>query len=99
MKTNVFFPTVYHLCILMFLAVGASIAQAGFALGDAANFAVLYEGGANNHLAINNGQIDGNIGIGAPTGSTTAQLQLNTPLTLNGDVLFAQAVNDTIAGG
>src|SRR3954464_11830741 len=84
---------------VLFLVLGSSIAHAGFVLGDAANYAVLFEGAGANHLAINNGQIDGNIGIGAPSGSTTSQAQLNSPLTINGNINFAGAVNYQIGNG
>jgi hypothetical protein len=49
-------------------ALGIPQAQAGFTLGDAANFAVLYEGNGGNTLQFNNSGITGNIGIGG-TGS------------------------------
>jgi hypothetical protein len=68
----------------------ASQAWASFSLGDAANYAVIFQGGGGNRLNINNGAglnhsaVDGNIGI-AGTGS----LQLSGPLTINGNVDFA----------
>jgi len=76
--------------------LGGSEFAHSFDLGDAANFAVLFEGGGNNHLSFNNGTITGDLGIGDPSGSTTAQLQLsggaaNTILNVN--VLFGGAVN------
>ena len=46
----------------------ASISEgvpAGFLLGDAASFGVLYEGNGNNQLSTTNVTINGNIGIGA----------------------------------
>jgi len=46
-------------------ALGIPQAQAGFTLGDAANFGVLYEGNGGNTLNFNNSNITGNIGIGA----------------------------------
>jgi hypothetical protein len=95
------------------LAIVSSTAQAaGFDLGDAANYTVLFEGGGGNKLNINNpsalfAHIDGgNIGI-----DNTGQLQLSGPLTINGNVDFANsvidngpysgnvAVNGTIIGG
>jgi VPDSG-CTERM motif len=95
------------------LAAGGSTALAiGFTLGDAANYAVLYEGAGGNHLNINNGPgigglaVNGNIGI-----DNTGRLQLSGPLTLNSDVHFANSVidngpysgnivvNGTISGG
>ena len=95
-----------------FLAVQDAQAL-GFDLGDAANYAVLFEGlGANNKLNINNGPglnglaVNGNIGIG-----NAGVLQLSGPLVLNSNVDFANAVidngpysgnivvNGTISGG
>jgi hypothetical protein len=73
-----------------------STARAAFDIGSAANFAVLFEGAGNNHLSINNGTITGNIGIGDPSGVTTAQAQLNSPLTINGNILFGGAVNEMV---
>jgi hypothetical protein len=65
---------------------------AGYDLGDAANYGVLFEGGGGNQLNINNGPginglaMNGDIGIGG-----TGTLQLSGPLTLNGNVDFAGA--------
>jgi len=73
--------------------------QATIFIGDAANYAVLFEGGGANHLSINNGTINGNVGVGAPSGSTTAQSQLNSPLTINGNLNFAGAVNNAQGSG
>jgi hypothetical protein len=74
-------------------AMGGSTVYAGFDLGDAANYAVLYEGNGNNTLSINTGPINGNIGIGDPSGATTANLAFNNPGVINGNVVFAGAVN------
>jgi hypothetical protein len=69
-------------------------ASASFSLGDAANYAVLFEGGGGNTLNINNGPglnglaVDGNIGIGG-----TGKLQLSGPLTINGNIDFAGPVD------
>src|SRR5258706_122398 len=78
---------------VLFLALGGSTAGAtGFTLGDAANYAVLFEGGGGNKLNLNNGPgvaglaVNGNIGI-----DNTGKLQLSGPLTLNSDVHFAGA--------
>jgi hypothetical protein len=74
-------------------------------LSDSANFAVLYEGDGNNQLSTTNVTINGNIGIGDPTGSTTSFLAASGPGTINGSVLYAGAVssnqsisNTTITG-
>jgi hypothetical protein len=74
--------------------------QAGYVLGDSANYAALFEGAGNNHLQFNNGTINGNIGLGDPSGSTTAQLQLSggaANTILNGNAQFAGATTN-VAG-
>jgi hypothetical protein len=81
--------------ILSFLGTSQFV-HAGFSLGDAANFVVLFEGAGNNHLSFNNGTISGNIGIGDPSGSNTTQLQLSggaANTIINGNVLFGGATN------
>jgi hypothetical protein len=90
----------------------ANQARADFLPGDAANFVVLYEGAGNNQLNFNQGTINGNIGIGDPSGATTSSFAASGPGTLNGNVLYAGAVpsnqnsqisntiiNGTITGG
>lgn len=62
-------------------------------LADASNFAVLYEGNGNNQLSTTNVTVNGNIGIGDPSGSTTAFLNASGPGTLNGNVEYAGAVS------
>jgi choice-of-anchor A domain-containing protein len=82
--------------VALVLALGSHTARAGFSLGDAGNFAVLFEGAGNNHLSFNNGTISGNIGIGDPSGATTAQLQLSggaANTIIDGNVLFGGATN------
>src|SRR5258707_4324878 len=86
---------VFLFCISMFLP---GEVNAGFPLGDAANYAVLFEGAGSNHLSINNGTIVGNVGLGAPPGGTP-QAQLNSPLTINGNIQFAGSVNTAIGSG
>jgi hypothetical protein len=61
-------------------------ARAGFTLGDASNFAALYEGAGGNTLAFNNSNVTGNIGIGA-----TGKFQGNGPGTITGAVEFSAA--------
>ena len=81
--------------LTFFLAVTPSV-NAIYNLGDGTDFAVLFEGAGNNHLAFNNGTISGNIGMGGPSGSTTAQLQLSggaANTIIDGNVLFGGAVN------
>jgi hypothetical protein len=75
---------------------GAPQVRAGFILGDAANFVVLYEGNGSNQFSTTNVTINGNIGIGAPAGHTTATFAASGPGTINGDILFARAVLDAI---
>jgi PEP-CTERM motif len=61
-------------------------ARADFSLGDAANFAVLYEGNGQQ-LQFNNSNVTGNIGIGAING-TSGSFQGNGPGTITGTVEF-----------
>ena len=67
----------------------------GFTLGDAVNYAVLYEGNGNNQLQINSGPISGNVGIGAPSpsGNTTSSLSFGNPATMTGQFNFAGNAN------
>lgn len=90
------------LCALV-LALAAPAAQAGFALGSAANYAVLYEGGGNNTLQITNVTVNFNVGIGG-TGKATD----SGPSTVNGRIDFAAGntgqfsnnnASNVIAGG
>jgi choice-of-anchor A domain-containing protein len=78
------------------VTLGVVYARAGFVLGDAANFAVLYEGNGSTQLHTAQVTVNGNIGIGAPSGRTTASLVASGPGTINGNVLFAGAVNDSL---
>ena len=80
------------------LALGGSTVHAGlqgFDLGDAANYAVIFQGGGGNQLNINNpsglfaNTDTGNIGIAG-----TGQLAVSGPLVINGRVDFAGAVNE-----
>jgi len=64
----------------------------GFTLGNAANFGDIYTGAGENNLNMNNGTFNGNIGIGNPY-NVTPQFAPSGPLTVNGDVDFAGAVN------
>ncbi|MEY2427948.1 MAG: hypothetical protein QOJ40_833, partial [Verrucomicrobiota bacterium] len=78
-------------------ALSPSSAKASFSLGDAANYAVLYEGSGGHNLQINsnplNGStISGNIGLGNENGGNP-QAQLNNPAVINGNVNFAAAMN------
>jgi hypothetical protein len=83
------------LAALSLATIAIPQARAGFMLGDAANFVVLYEGNGNNQLGTTNVTINGNIGIGDPSGVTTAYLAASggTPAAINGNVLYAGAVS------
>src|SRR5579864_1536889 len=87
------------LFLLILTAVPLCLAD-GFTLGDAANFVILYEGNGNHQLGTTNVTINGNIGIGDPSGVTTAWLAASggTPAAINGNVRYAGAVspNNTI---
>jgi hypothetical protein len=70
-------------CAVLFLSICA-VNQAfanGFSLGDAATFAVLFEGNGGNSLQYNNSNLTGNIGIGA-----NGLFQGNGPGTITGTV-------------
>ena len=89
-------PSVAIGSVLLSLALGSSNAHAnGFSLGDAANYAVLYEGHSGHNLQINNGPgpgglaVTGNIGIGG-----TGVMQLSGPVTIDGNVNFAGTASD-----
>jgi hypothetical protein len=87
------------LSLVALVALGLSQARAGFVLGDAANFVVLYEGAGKNQLSTTNVTINGDIGVGAPSGSTTATLKATGPAgAVNGNILFAGGVKDSISG-
>jgi hypothetical protein len=64
--------------------LGNSRAHAGFTLGDAANYAILFEGAAGNTLQITNVTVNGNVGVGN-TGKATD----SGPSTVNGGIFFA----------
>ena len=68
--------------------------MAGFSLGDAGNYAVLFNATGNNQLQINSSPVNGstvsgNIGIGGSYG----QAQFNNPAVINGNVNFSGAAN------
>lgn len=90
---------------------GAQSAHAGFSLGDAVNYAVLYEGSGGHNLQINSNPLNGstilgNIGLGDENGGAPT-LMVNNPAVINGNISFAGAVknssngqiNGTISGG
>jgi VPDSG-CTERM motif len=97
MKTNKSTFRLWLHCGLigMALAIGVPVAHAtGFSLGDAANYAVIFQGGGGNKLGINNGAaaaglaVSGNIGVAG-----TGKLALSGPLVINGNIDFAGSVN------
>ncbi len=90
--------------LVIFTALTGYQAQAGIFLGDAANYAVLYEGGGNNTLQITNITVNFNVGIGG----TTAKATDSGPSTINGRIDFAGAntgrfsnnnISNVISGG
>ncbi|MGA2936962.1 MAG: collagen-binding domain-containing protein [Syntrophobacteraceae bacterium] len=85
--------------VLCVLSVFSPPARAtGFSLGDADNYVVLYTGAGKNSLSMNNETVNGNVGIGYPAGSNP-QVQLNGPLTVNGNFDFAGPINFNNGGG
>lgn len=90
------------LAIISVVGGDSQLAQAGFDLGDAANYAVLYEGAGSHNLQINsspvNGStISGNIGLGDELGGMP-QFQPSNPAVINGNINFAGAVNVNNSG-
>jgi len=78
------------LLVLGSLAVGLAIpsaASAGFALGSAGDYVVLYEGTGGHNLQITNVTINGNVGVGG-----TGVVHFSGPGTINGNLDFS-AVN------
>jgi hypothetical protein len=71
---------------LVFGALTVRASLSGFSLGDAANYAVLYEGNNGHNLQMNSAGNFGNIGIAG-----TGHAQLNNPATFDGSVNFAAA--------
>jgi hypothetical protein len=69
-------------------------AQTGFGLGDAANYAIMDEGYGTNNLGMSGQTIDGSIGIGCFTGTTTTKLELSGD-TITGNIDFAGAIDNS----
>jgi hypothetical protein len=93
--------TPWFLAALVLLG-GSQFAHAGFSLGDAANYAVLYEGAGSHNLQINSAPVNGstifgNIGLGNELGGAP-QAQLNNPAVINGNINFAGTVNVNNSG-
>lgn len=89
--------------MLAFLTATATC-HAGFDLGDAANYAVLYEGSGSHNLQINSSPLNGNtilgnVGLGIENGGNP-QLQFNSPAVITGNINFAHnPVNYQNSGG
>src|SRR5260221_9488200 len=74
--------------------------DAGFSLGDSANYAVLYEGAGSHNLQINSSPITnnggftikGNVGLGSLSNGVP-QAQLNNPAVIAGNINFATNLN------
>lgn len=77
---------VIYIAFLLAILVLAPEARAGYVLGAASNFAVLYEGGGNNTLQITNVTVNFNIGVGG-----TGKLTDSGPSTVNGAIDFSAA--------
>src|SRR5690242_2128657 len=78
-------------CCSVFLLLPARV-NAGFNLGDANNYAVLYEGAGNHNFTVNSSAnldpvIQGNVGIGNLSNGT-ATVHLNNGVTVAGDLNF-----------
>jgi hypothetical protein len=98
---NTFLKGVGSLVILAFLN-SSQLAHAQFSLGDAANYAVLFEGGGANALDVSGPDtLSGNLGIGNPAGGTvtTAGANLSGSLTLTGTVDLNLAAQQYAASG
>lgn len=97
--------------VAIFSTIGGAQSARGFSLGDAANYAVLYEGAGSHNLQINSTPVNGstvlgNIGLGDELGGAPT-LMVNNPGVINGNINFAGTVknqsngqiNGTISGG
>ena len=97
MKTLRVSPLNLTISVTLLSLAGASLsARAGFALNDCTNYAVLYEGSGSHSLNCDSGSITGDIGVGAPTHSTTASVKLSSSIsktTINGNLYFDSEVN------
>ena len=86
---------VIAMAVLGFLNFGqVAEAASGFSLGNATNFAIMDEGTGSDDLIIAGVTVDGNIGIGDPSGKTTTDVQLLLD-NVAGSVDFAGAVDDS----
>ena len=85
---------VLYITLLLTAFVVPQAARAGFTLGDAANFGVLYEGTGGNTLNFSNGSITGNIGIGG-TGKYADAGGCAGQCAINGLIEFSAANDNT----
>jgi hypothetical protein len=90
------------LAALVLLLGTGQFSYAGFSLGDAAHYAVLYEGSGSHNLQINSGPVNGStvfgdIGLGIENGGSP-QAQLNNPAVINGNINFAGTVRVSNSG-
>jgi hypothetical protein len=93
MRRNLKRLTVFALLTLAALgALGPPTARAGFSLGEAANYAVLFEGAGKNTLQVTNVTANGNIGVG-----NTGLMTLSGPSTVNGSIAFSAANTGQLA--
>jgi len=84
----------FSFCISMFLPAQAN---AGFSLGDASHYAVLYEGSGAHNLQINSSPVNGStifgdIGLGSLSNGVP-QAQLNNPAVINGNINFSSNIS------
>jgi hypothetical protein len=88
-KHNLFFVgartrAIAWLATAIFLSGATTAANAGFSIGGAGNFGMLYEGNGGKTLSMNGFTVTGNIGIGG-----TGAFQGNGPGTINGILDFS----------
>jgi hypothetical protein len=91
------------LAVLAVIAFFVPPAQAGFDLGVAQNYGLLFEGNGGNTLQVTNVTVNGNVGVGMSGKATDSG-----PSTINGSLSFSAAntgqfsnnnAGDVIAGG
>jgi len=71
---------------VIFFVTQARAALTDVPLGNASNYAVLYDGTGGNNLSISNVTVNGNVGVGG-----TGQVQFSGPGTINGELDFSAA--------
>src|SRR5579864_5907643 len=78
--------SVLYITLLVTAFVLPQAAHAGYVLGAASNYAVLYEGGGVNTLQITNITVNFNIGVGG-----AGKLTDSGPSTVHGNIDFSAA--------